>query len=488
MPFKHHPSKASLLSVLNGTADAAEQKSVSDHIAVCPRCSIVSERHGLLLRELGTYRDLSPQSKQTQAKSKPLAFPKKTTTKTIAARVVGGAVAAAALIILYAWPRHIQTVSAAELLSRAEASQETVDSSQHSYRMNVGSTTCLTTDATWSQPGDSRSDLCGRLHGQLLKTHWDDRRMLSARSYRQWHDSLSQRRDSVLHQEPYWTVKTDTDEGLLRSASLRVRSSDYRPVGLTLEFAALESVSVTESEPTERHVYVPAMQTNMSVKTESLEHIDQPEDAIEAQAWNLLRTLGGDSGWEATITRNGNQVRVVGFIDDESRRNKFEEAFSNLPGVSTDLKRPDVLPKRGSSGEGQPLAEKALEQLIPDSHQRGERVTEIADASRAIVGKTFLCDQLIARRNAFQNSPSAHALTPLIEEERAGILAATARLSDLLEPLLEPDQSRVSHVPLNYPEARQLDAAVLSLVNAAPKQTASLEDTQRHIRTLLSKQ
>src|ERR1700761_5897399 len=272
MPFKHHPSKASLLSVLNGTADAAEQKAVSEHIALCPRCSIVSERHGLLLRELDAYSQLAPQSKQTQAKSEPLAFPKKATAKTIAARIASGAIAAAALIIIYAWPRHIQTVSAAELLSRAETAQETSDTSQHSYRMNVGSTTCLTTDETWSQPEDSHSGLCGRLHAQLLKTHWDDQRMLSARSYRQWHDSLSQRKDSVLHQEQYWTVKTDTDEGLLRSASLRVRSSDYRPVGLTLKFAALESVSVTESEPTERHVYVPPTRTDTSVKTDSLQH------------------------------------------------------------------------------------------------------------------------------------------------------------------------------------------------------------------------
>jgi hypothetical protein len=486
MPFKRHPSQALILSVLNGTADEAEQRVVSEHIAVCSRCRVVSERHGLLLRELGTYSQLTSQS-QAQANSKSLAFPKRTTAKAITAWIAGGAIAATTLIMISPWPRHIQTVSAAELLSRAEAAQETADISQHSYRMNVGSTTCLTTDATWSEPEDSHSDLCGRLHGQLLKTHWDDRRMLSARSYRRWHDSLSRRKDSILHQEPYWTVKTDTDEGLLRSASLRVRSSDYRPVGLTLEFAALEPVSVVENEPAERHVYVPAMATDMSVKTQNLQHVDQPEDAIEVQAWNLLRALGGDSGWEATITRKGTEVRIVGFIDDESRRGKFEEAFSHLQGVSTDLERPEVLPKRGTSGEGQPLAEKTLERLIPDSHQRGERVTEIADASRTIVGKAFLCDQLIARRNAFQSSPSAHALTPLIEEERADILAATARLSDLLEPLLEPGQSRVSHVPLNYSEARQLDAAVLSLVNAAPEQTASLEQTQKYIRSLLSK-
>jgi hypothetical protein len=487
MPFKLHPSEESLLSVLNGTAAGAERRAVSEHIAVCPRCSVVFERHGLLLRELGSYTRLSLPSKQTQAKPESLAFPRRTAAKTIAIRIAGGAIAATALIMMSAWPRHIQTVSAAELLSRAEAAQETADTSQHFYRMNVGSTTCLTADATWSQLGDRPSNQCGQLHSQLLKTHWDDRRMLSARSYRQWHDSLSQRKDSVLHQEPYWTVKTDTNEGLLRSASLKVRSSDYRPVGLTLEFAALESVFVVENESTQRHVYMPAVLHDMSVKPESLQHVDQPEDAIEAQAWNLLRTLGGDSGWEATITRKGTEVQVVGFIDDKSRRDKFERAFSHLQGVSTDLERPEVLPKRGSSGEGQPLAEKTLERLIPDSHQRGERVTEIADASRAIVGKASLCDQLIARRNAFQNSPSAHAITPLIEEERADISAETARLSELLEPLLEPGQSRVSQVPLNYSEARQLDAAVLSLVNAAPKQTASLAETQRYVRSLLSK-
>ena len=232
MLFKHHPPKALILSVLNGTADGAEQTAVSNHIAVCARCRVVSERHGLLLRELGTYSRLTSRSTQAQAKSRSLALPQRATAKTIAVRIAGGAMAAAALIMISAWPRHIQTVSAAELLSRAEAAQETANTSQHSYRLHVGATSCLTTDATWSRSGDSRSDPCGRLHGQLLKTPWDDLRMLSARSYRQWHDSLSQRRDSVLHQEPYWTVKTDTNEGLLRSASLRVRSSDYRPVGL----------------------------------------------------------------------------------------------------------------------------------------------------------------------------------------------------------------------------------------------------------------
>src|ERR1700722_4815298 len=102
MPFKHHPSEALILSALNGTADEAERRAVSEHIAVCTRCSVVSERHGLLLRELGTYSQLTSQSKQAQANSKSLTFPKRTTAKTKTAWA-GGAIAAAALIMISAW-------------------------------------------------------------------------------------------------------------------------------------------------------------------------------------------------------------------------------------------------------------------------------------------------------------------------------------------------------------------------------------------------
>jgi hypothetical protein len=354
--------------------------------------------------------------------------------------------------------------------------------------LNVGATTCNTADANWSQSMDASSNPCTRVRGRLLKANWDDRQMLSAHSYRKWHDALAWRRDSVLHQEPYWTLKTDTDRGLLRSASLRVRSSDYRPVELTLEFTAMEPVSVVEGESTERRVYVPAAQPDKQAKGESLQHVDEPADAIEVQAWNLLRTIGGDSGWEATISRKGGEVRVVGFVQDESRRNKFEQAFSSLQGVTTNLSQPEVLPKRGNNGAAPPLAEHTLETLIPDSHQRGERITEIADASRTIVGKAYLHDRLVARRKAFQDSPSAHALNLLVEEERAELLAATLRLSDLLEPLIETREDRIFHLPLSYSQARVLDAAVLSLVSAAPKQTASLQETRDQIRSLLSKQ
>jgi hypothetical protein len=133
------------------------------------------------------------------------------------------------------------------------------------------------------------------------------------------------------------------------------------------------------------------------------------------------------------------------------------------------------------------LAERTLETLIPDAHERGKRITEISDASRAVVVKAYLHDSLLARRNVFQESPAAHALSPLIEEERGDLLAATIRLSDLLEPLIETLENHGIRVPLSYSQARTLDAAVLSLVNAAPKKSASLEQTTSLVHSLLPK-
>jgi hypothetical protein len=485
MPFKHHPSTASILSVLNGTAHDAEKRIVLAHVAACPRCQAVSERHRLVLRELSEFNRLSSQNNQNPAPSKALSFPKKRFSVPAAVRYAGGAIAASLFILFFAWPRHIQTVSAAELLSKAEASEDDTSTSRH-YRLNIGTTICNTADPYWSRPLDSSADPCAHVRSELLRADWSDHQMLSARSYRKWHDSLTQHRDSVQHQEPYWTLKTDTNQGHLRSASLRVRSSDYRPVELTLEFAALQPVSVVEDQPLERHMYVPPAQPDKLARIEPLRHVDEPADAIEVQAWNMLRSLGADSGWEATITRKGGEVRVVGFIDDASRREKFEQAFSNLQGVTLDLHQPALLPHRGSNGDAQPLAEHTLETLIPDSHERGQRVTEIADASRAVVGKAYFHDRLIERRNASQDTPAAHALTPLLEEERGDLLAATARLSDLLEPLVDTKKN-VLHSPLSYAQARTLDAAVLSLVNAAPKQSASLEQTEGLVRSLLSR-
>jgi hypothetical protein len=485
MSFKHHPTEASILSVLNGTAAAAEQRLVSAHIAVCPRCRSFSERNELLLRELSDFSRHSSQSMQDSALRNLESVAKRRFSVPTAFRFSGGAIAATLLVLTFAWPRHIKTVSAAELLARAETAEVSTSTERRVYRLNVGATSCNTAAAYWSQPLDSKTNPCVRVRGALANANWDDQQILSARSYRKWHDALARHRDSVLHHEAYWTLKTDTDQGFLRSASLRVRSSDYRPVELTLEFSALQPVSVVEDEPAERRVQVRAARSDKLATSESIQHVDEPADAIEVEAWNMLRTLGGDSGWEATITRKGGEVRVVGFIDDASRQDKFAQAFSTLQGVSIDLNRPTVLPQRGSNGDGQPLAEHILETLIPDSHERGVKVTAIADASRAVLGKAYLHDQLVARHSAFQGSASGRALTPLIEEERSDLLAETARLSDLLEPLIETEKNRISHVPLNYSQARALDAAVLSLVNAAPKQSASLEQATGRVRSLL---
>jgi hypothetical protein len=310
--------------------------------------------------------------------------------------------------------------------------------------------------------------------------------MLSGRSYRRWHDGLARHRDSILHREPYWTIKTDTDQGSLRSASLRVRTSDYHPVELTLEFASLEPISIVEDEPSERRADL-ATAPNLSAPTADLQHIDDPADAIEIQAWLLLREMGADSGWETTILRKGSSVKVVGLINDPARQAQLTDAFARLPGVAVDLNSPEFLPQRADNGESLPLAESTLEALIPDAHERGERITQISNASQAVLGKAYLYDRLLARQRVLEGSSAASEMPPLIRNERADLLAVMAKLSGMLDPFPGMHGRRNQNEPLSYAQARSLDAAILSLFNAAPRQSASLEQEAGVVRALLPK-
>lgn len=487
MSFKRHPSTALILSVLNGTAPVAEREPVLDHFASCVRCQAVSESQRFILQGLSDFNE-SSQKKQSREGARVLTFPEIGKSKTVVLRAALGTIAATILVLTFAWPRHIQTVSAAELLSRVEAAQVSTNTEKHFYSLHMGGTTCHTIDSRWSLPVGSRRSPCACVRGQIQQSNWNDREILSARSYRQWHDGLSNHRDSVLHQTAYWTIKTDTDQGALRSASLRVRESDYRPVELTLEFVAFDPISVVEDESASYRMDMAASDLDKSVKGNSLQRVDDPAtDAIEIQAWNLLRTLGADSGWEATIVRSGNKVRVAGFVSDAARRDKLTDAFSNMHEVKVELNRPLLLPRRDGNGDSKPLAEHSLEVSIPDAHDRGERITEITDASKAVVGKAFFCDRLMARRLDLEASSSAHALDPLIQSERADLLAATARLSDMVNPLITVPTKHKSQTPLSYAQARELDVAILALFDAAPKQSASLLETTNRVRMLLTK-
>jgi hypothetical protein len=482
MPFKHHPSSSLLLSVLNGSA-TSERDSVSAHVAVCARCRSVSARYGILLGDL---RAIGDAAERKPFEARPVAAPVRVVgfPRAFLVKAAAGAIAAGFLLLMFGWPRHIQTVSASEILSRAEAAQGPAAVARHFYRLRLGQSTCNTADAHWDQDANLNSSPCARARGQLRQARWNDREMLSARSYRQWHDGLAKHRDFLDHQEPYWTIRTETDQGSLRSASLRIRSSDYHPVELTLKFASLDPISVVEDTPSEERVDVPSPSASPA-QSEQLQPVDDPADATEVQAWSLLRELGADSGWEATIVRKGRAVTVSGLVNDGARQAQFTEAFSRLPGVTVELNQPASLPQRDDSGNSLPLAESTLEAMIPDSHARGERITQISNASRAVVGKAFVYDRLLSRQRALAGSSAANALSPIARDERADLLAAMARLSDLLEPFPDMRGRRALQEPLSYAQARSLDAAILSLFNAAPRRSASLEQTTSVVRSLL---
>jgi hypothetical protein len=77
---------------------------------------------------------------------------------------------------------------------------------------------------------------------------------LSARSYSSWRRRLSHKRDQVTlingqqPSESLYMIRTDTSEGLLRTASLAIRRNDLHPMEGSFQFVGAETVTISDTE------------------------------------------------------------------------------------------------------------------------------------------------------------------------------------------------------------------------------------------------
>ncbi len=77
---------------------------------------------------------------------------------------------------------------------------------------------------------------CEFLADRFHEAGWNRSELLSARAFQRWRKALHHKRDSIHQITDATEVTTTTEEGSIRSATLRLRSSDDRPVFGRFEF------------------------------------------------------------------------------------------------------------------------------------------------------------------------------------------------------------------------------------------------------------
>src|SRR5271169_6219162 len=229
-------------------------------------------------------------------------------------------VPATAIVVLIAFVveqfRQAPSVKAAELLHKAVAAADSRPATPRriQIRTRAQRLTRLVGSGSLAKTGAGVDSTAG-LESLFNAAHYSWEDPLSAKSFSEWRDQLTDKRDEVTSEGDRYRLRTTTNSGELVEATLELSSQDLRAVEETLQFRNRERVEISElpdapasnpEAPKEAAEAVPALPPSPS-KT------DQPAGlprwtitpGEELQVITALHRLGADLGDPIEVTGSG---------------------------------------------------------------------------------------------------------------------------------------------------------------------------------------
>lgn len=335
-----------------------------------------------------------------------------------------------------------------------------------------------------------------RLRASLNAARWNPDKPLSASAFQSWRRSLSRRHDTVSENAQDWNLRTETEDGELHAASIRIHKSDYEAVAITLEFSNMDSIQIEEIQASElppAPAPIPAThEAGPTLSNPAL--LADPMDSLEVAAWTALHRAGADSGWEAFVLREPRKVVVRGIAEDANRKNAITAAMAqadphievvvHIPAEATAADRA-LLPERKFGATAPPLAEDWLEQHFPHPSERSAYSNHVSELSRSLLGEVFMYEKLTQRYHGLHSCPCEDGLMPILLAHRQRIAELQQQLAGQMSALLDTPAKLAPKKSLTYKEARMLDFLVRSAVTAQSDPSLSLPAVLKSLRSLL---
>jgi hypothetical protein len=178
-----------------------------------------------------------------------------------------------------------------------------------------------------------------RLQVAFARASYDWREPLSARAFQLWRSRLPKKRDSVsvirtADATESYRVRTETDFGGLRTASLTLRAPDLHPVAGDFDFQNEGSVEMAEAPPGGGNVPGLSIQPPRTSPVPSrTETFAGPEVTLHVLA--ALNRIGADVGEPVEIAQDSRRQRVVVHAAGISRerRQQIADVLKPLPHV-----------------------------------------------------------------------------------------------------------------------------------------------------------
>jgi hypothetical protein len=466
----------------------AESAEARAHLDECASCRVRFNHTRVAHAVLGNLSDLGldevRQRAQGTRSSDSLAHPR------FPVLPIGGFLLASTVLlaILVASPL-VTDVRASELLDHA-VSSERAQSQTQDYSLRVDGTPCATMRGEGHLAHVSRSSRCDNALAHIRDTVWAKGNPLSATTFRAWRRSLPHHHDALQHQSSRWVLKTSSNSGSVRFASLDLRDPDLRPAGLTIHFSDDAELSVSEDTApadvaAER---VPNLAPSAPTAT-AADHNPSADsnDLLEVRAWQTLSALRADSGWEATVVRTGSGVSIRAVTDKLERKEELQRGLAALAPAEVhiqtadDVRAPvDFLPQRSFPGAGEALAEAWVKEHFPAPTDETAFKNRVVRQSGALLGRALYIDRLKQRRAALSSCSCDVELSRLIVAEELALRSEQSTLLASLAPILDVAPSSAEKA-MTAEEATRMDLIVQELLISSGDSTDSL---QSHLSSL----
>ncbi len=417
-----HLSDEKLLFALDGELAADESAQVRNHLQACWSCRARSEQIEEAIASVVEYRDLlatsfGPISTNGRAKfvTQLQQLSRRVGSPTLRSRVVGtlralqafsqgalprhaaisGLVIATLLLLFFAHPWEVRKVSANQLLENAQVAEvralhsvrrpvvyqklsirigdeavtrtiyrdlegvrqtDRVDLAGHSGEGSNG----LTSARQPQKHSESMRSASNEIEQTFLHAHLNWQNLLSATTYRDWHNNLDVKHDQVsLTGNDLVTLTTTTAEGPIAEARLTFRTPDFHPIAAILLLQDARQVEVTELVwnvfPLE--AVDPAIFSTEPMRPLEVAHSanlvpppSSPTDAelaeSDLQARVAIHAEGADLGEQIELDRdlpaarpNSSERSVVvrGIVSTLERKNSLLAALQGIPHVQLRL-------------------------------------------------------------------------------------------------------------------------------------------------------
>lgn len=182
-----------------------------------------------------------------------------------------------------------------------------------------------------------------RVHALFVNAHYDWANPLSPRSFAAWRDGLKRREDRVTvlwgeHRvKRSYRLRTATQAGDLRAASLTFRAVDYRVVEGAFEFQTEPPITLAEIDEVPKILKTPLKQTSPVRNSTEVEAAATPED--ELRVFAALNKIGADveDPIDVRLDNVARHVVVTGIGLSVERRNEITGALTPLPHTAVRL-------------------------------------------------------------------------------------------------------------------------------------------------------